>query len=906
MKKRFPTSLAFGLAISSLMLLATATAGAELIAARITESNFETHHVGGPDADGGIDDWFLSNGTLCAVVSDPEHESPLGPQGGVLIDLGHCGRGDDQWTVVQPMLNLSQSHIVPVTRLETGSDDSRAWIETRAEFAGVEIVTRHLLSALEPHALVVQTRVQRIDRGSRLFALGTIFLHPAGQTRPFSLLRGDLERSRGFRHPAVDRRSLRSMLGSLIDSDVHVFVGAEGLPPISYGLEVQTGRLREPGGETRPLRAFATTGEHFTSINLLSRASWLDSGSGPPRLLDLARIPFMDLDPQDRIEIDYRIWVGDRADVAAITDRLWVHSALIEGQIDDPTARIHIETAAGAPVTLVRPDSSGTFSLRLPVGAYRARVIADADREATRGLDVDDGTRRLSLDRIELGAPGWVVLPVELRGRLLFSNVETDRTVVFGGDRLGFEIGDEAIAGGLEAPFLNRSGSPGEPERIALAPGRYRVIAVRGPEYAARETEVEVEAGQTVMLDLPPLAREAATPGWIAADLHVHSAESFDSALPQTRQIAAFAASGAEVLVATEHDRIVDPRPALREAGLEHELVTITGVEVTSSFTGGDSPHSTGHWNAFPVAAQRKRYRGGAPTLEGRRAHDAIADIRKLETAPFLQLNHPRSGSRDGEGDTYLHHLGVAGTPYVPTRPLTEAPNSVLIEPGDGHGVRDLDFDGIELLNGPDLLRYRRVRADWLSWLLQGEVKIATSNSDSHRSGIVVGLPRTYVETASDSIDSFSETDFLESLRSGRAYGTTGPLLEVHLEGDGVEVGLGGLFPGRAGVLRVAVNAASWVPLGEWRAFVNGELVHRAPIAAGDQVELPLAFARDAFVTVEVEGPAEGLYAEALPGFVPFAFTNPIFVDVDGNGLFDAPGLPDPLPATLRNPDAAD
>jgi hypothetical protein len=44
-------------------------------------------------------------------------------------------------------------------------------------------------------------------------------------------------------------------------------------------------------------------------------------------------------------------------------------------------------------------------------------------------------------------------------------------------------------------------------------------------------------------------------------------------------------------------------------------------------------------------------------------------------------------------------------------------------------------------------------------------------------------------------------------------------------------------------------------------------------------------------VTIEVEGPAQGVYAELYPGFTPFAFTNPIFVDADGDGAWTAPGL---------------
>jgi hypothetical protein len=45
-----------------------------------------------------------------------------------------------------------------------------------------------------------------------------------------------------------------------------------------------------------------------------------------------------------------------------------------------------------------------------------------------------------------------------------------------------------------------------------------------------------------------------------------------------------------------------------------------------------------------------------------------------------------------------------------------------------------------------------------------------------------------------------------------------------------------------------------------------------------------------------VEGPARGLYAELLPGFTPFAFTNPIFVDADRDGRWSAPGLPEQAP----------
>ena len=58
---------------------------------------------------------------------------------------------------------------------------------------------------------------------------------------------------------------------------------------------------------------------------------------------------------------------------------------------------------------------------------------------------------------------------------------------------------------------------------------------------------------------------------------------------------------------------------------------------------------------------------------------------------------------------------------------------------------------------------------------------------------------------------------------------------------------------------------------------------------------VPLEFASDSFVTVEVQGDPlgedAGRYRAVAPGFTPLAFSNPIFVDADGDGAWTAPGL---------------
>ena len=60
------------------------------------------------------------------------------------------------------------------------------------------------------------------------------------------------------------------------------------------------------------------------------------------------------------------------------------------------------------------------------------------------------------------------------------------------------------------------------------------------------------------------------------------------------------------------------------------------------------------------------------------------------------------------------------------------------------------------------------------------------------------------------------------------------------------------------------------------------------------------------YVVVEIDGDATGargeIYRDLAPKFMPFAFTNPIFVDADGDRAWTAPGLPDRLPPELTDP----
>jgi hypothetical protein len=426
------------------------------------------------------------------------------------------------------------------------------------------------------------------------------------------------------------------------------------------------------------------------------------------------------------------------------------------------------------------------------------------------------------------------------------------------------------------------------------------VYATRGIEYSVTHVDIDVTAGTLIDLSLALPQRAVSSPRYIAADLHVHASPSMDNAFPVTERVRTFVAEHAEVMVAAEHETVFDFAPVVAAMGLEKHLVVVTGTEMTSEVRTARMPWTAGHANFFPVRYQPNAFRRGAPQNEDRRLRDVLADVRASNPGVVTQLNHARSSDalsgelpEDYEGKmqagAYLDHLGV-GTPYRPGRPLEAAPNNRLIERDPATGVRDIDFDAMELLNGTfdhNPSRTSALRKDWFSLMRQGVVLTGTANSDSHGKSQQVGLPRNMVRVRDDALAAFDVDEFADALRRGASYGTTGPLLEVRLD----EAGLGGLHVGKEGTLRGRVYSPDWIDAFELRVQVDGRTVHTEGLAEDGRFSVPLRFERDAFVTLEVFGDASEIYAAVYPGHRPYAFTNPVFVDADEDGKWTAQGF---------------
>jgi hypothetical protein len=393
---------------------------------------------------------------------------------------------------------------------------------------------------------------------------------------------------------------------------------------------------------------------------------------------------------------------------------------------------------------------------------------------------------------------------------------------------------------------------------VGIPAGRYRIVATHGPEYTIHTTELTITPGARMSLQ-GQLARVVDTTGYIACDFHLHAEPSHDSSVTLDDRVLSLVAEGVEFAVATDHNHVTDYGPAIEREGLTGRLAATSGVEITTK--------TWGHFNAFP-------YPVGAPppAAEAADPDEIFPAVRRVSPGAIIQVNHPRMRGVGYFNRIELDKEGAAAT--------------------EGFSF---EFDTIEVVNGFELAEPKTIEAnirEWFSLLSSGRRHTAVGNSDSHR--LVYqwpGYPRTYVKVDEDDPKRITAAQVARALREGRALVSTGPFVRV-LVNDAEPGDLLTVSKKHAKVSVVA-SAPDWIDVRRAEIYVNGVRAATAAATPGKgatridwQGELP--FKQDAWVVVIVRG--EKLLDAVLTGTraAPLAFTNPIFVDADGDGKFRA------------------
>ncbi len=422
---------------------------------------------------------------------------------------------------------------------------------------------------------------------------------------------------------------------------------------------------------------------------------------------------------------------------------------------------------------------------------------------------------------------------------------------------------------------------------VQTPPGQYKVIVTRGIEHDHLEETVALGAGETHPIR-GILRRVVDTSGWISADFHNHSTPSGDNTCGTEDRIINLAAEHIEFAPTTEHNRLYDWQPYINKLGLADEITTIPGLELTGSGA---------HFNAFPFKPVPLTQDGGAPTWQKDPRLNAIVlrDFQGAMPERWVQINHPDMVEnfidRDGDG---REDGGFRGLMDLIDAAETWGPNTQ-----DGNILTRAPFRITKGTKGEEQVRYHR-QFIWLQMLNQGHRYWSVAVSDAHSvHGSGVGGWRIFVPSSKEKPAEIDWKEVVRNAKAGKILVTNGPFVEVETE-DGT--GPGGSARAVGGIqLKVRVQCTDWIDIDRVQVLVNGRqrpdvnftrASHPDWFADGRvkfdrTISVPLS--EDSHLIVAAYGEnftlATGYGTSWQSEMHPCAYTNPIFVDVDGGGF---------------------
>jgi hypothetical protein len=453
---------------------------------------------------------------------------------------------------------------------------------------------------------------------------------------------------------------------------------------------------------------------------------------------------------------------------------------------------------------------------------------------------------------------------------------------------------------GLHAVVMTASGQ-GE---LKVKPGTYDVLVSHGPEYdLLRRNGVIVPAGghATIRGDL---LRSVDTAGWVSGDYHQHTQGSIDSPVPLRSRVIENLVEGVELPAPTDHDNITDYRPHIAALSAGALVNAVLGDEI--------SINTVGHFNAYPLTVDpADPYRKlGAKLWANLSVTEMVKRVRGMEPGDIIvHVSHPRGKSLGGYF-TSIHFDPISGESDEGPDALAGFDaievNGDLGTPEDFLATSDAEMkQRVASGNGIPTLR------DFFALLNQGRPVCALGNSDTHERNGGTGYPRNYLFVGKDAPAEVSQRELVAAISGQRVTVCNGPFVTAAVNGVqafGKAQPVKLAAPGPA-MLDIRVQAPDWINVRTIEVYENGRPLSLLRKGAGALEAVPegtmgatlaapllpldrsgaVRFAggvaisplRDAWYVVLVRG--DGGLSPIGDGS-PYAYTNPIYVDVSGDG----------------------
>lgn len=441
------------------------------------------------------------------------------------------------------------------------------------------------------------------------------------------------------------------------------------------------------------------------------------------------------LTPKGRERAELWLQPGQGGEADAIRQLFAVRRTVVgevSGRANVPGAVIELIDGLGEPVMRGVADAQGAFRLPAPPGRLTVRARAPGRHPVVAGPFNLTADQSASVP-VELPGPSALQFVVEeshggevrpLPAHLTFEVVVDPREPPRAPPELFAEAG--ALKAGEAIVSATGKG------RVALPPGRYRVIIDAGPAHAQAERTIDVPREGQVELAVR-LARELDTSGWFALEPDVEPPAGTDGVVLRA---VSCAAAGIDGVVLLGDGQI----PAdLGRPRLFGGLAT--------------ADPGVGHFAGLPLREAVK------PLPVRERAAQRLAGLAALPGAPLVAVLRPR-------GPGWAWFDAVAFTPT-----------------GDLPNDFSLDFNLLEVAVPAGRPVVESALADYLGLLQRGRKVVPLGGSGIRDRGDRCGVARTWVAGKPTSADE------LHALLSvGAVVAGFGPILDLSVEAGGKAV----------------------------------------------------------------------------------------------------------------------
>lgn len=813
----------------------------------LNEQNWDSYVPQGKEVDAIYGDAVLANEYLTAVIANPvatrNANMTVRTVGGCLIDLTVNSHSSDQLSCFYPLqrnytfsgLKIGQAHSESVV-------DGRNQTSSEAEVA---------TTAIDEKTGVTVTQIYRLLGNQRYISLITKFHNGSNQNVKIRLAE-DLRADGGKENMSIKPNGISGM---------HWF--ADQFWGQAYAVVPQTEWSVKSTSNSRTHQLVYQNKDH-------------ENGE-------------LQLQAGGSFEFERRIYPG--ANLIEVQSNIAKDLGQKLSHIEMKVTNAAGNQVANALVTIsdgktiqgaARTDAHGKLNLELPVGQYQATAEvlgAKLMEDSPLVFEAKAGEESAQVVELKLGKwnPGIVNTKLtDENGKAVACKVEFIPKNGAAKPYFGPETAEFAV--------MNLRYAPHGEFQQELAPGEYQVIVSHGAEYDAIFTDLKIEPGKETSLT-GKLVRSVKTPGWVSTDFHSHSSPSGDNTGSQLGRVLNLVAEHIEFAPCTEHNRIETYEPEIAFLKIQDAISTISGMEMTGS------PLPLNHQNVFPLIYKPRTQDGGGPVADP----DPTVQIQRLfewdnRSEKLIQQNHPDIGWLffDKNGDQKPDE-GFKGS----------------------HGVMDvMEIHPIDMVttfkptadeNGRESTNQMFA---WLQLLNQGYRIPGVVNTDAHYNYHGSGGLRNWVQSSTDDPAKIDAMEMVHASEQGRLIMSNGPFLEFQvMEQNGSKAVVAGqdlAAPSRKVKVKVRVQCPNWTDINRVMLLVNGRPhpLHNYTRAKDEKMfgnevvkfhaDLDLTLESDAHIIAVAVGEGMKLGPVMGPDWgkqMPTAVSNPVFVDVDGDGF---------------------